>query len=201
MLVAELGCGVLLSFVFIMSHNGMEVYDDGRNFLLAQMASTRNIDGSLFNDWHACPSRTAEGRGCASTADSEGLLAAPARFTGGLNRQIEHHLFPTLPRHNLGKVRVLAPFLQTSSSFSVLAQRAHFGVAPFCTGGQVGPRAVLQARRLLRGKPAARKAPLTRLYLLVRVWSVSVVEPSWLCLECMRGRAQLVAPPPAGMRT
>ena len=24
---------------------------------------------------------------------------------GGLNYQIEHHLFPTLPRHNLAKVR------------------------------------------------------------------------------------------------
>jgi len=29
------------------------------------------------------------------------------RFTGGLNRQIEHHLFPTLPRHNLHKAQVL----------------------------------------------------------------------------------------------
>jgi len=30
-----------------------------------------------------------------------------ARFTGGLNRQIEHHLFPTLPRHNLQKAEKL----------------------------------------------------------------------------------------------
>ena len=29
------------------------------------------------------------------------------RFTGGLNRQVEHHLFPTLPRHNLAKAQVL----------------------------------------------------------------------------------------------
>jgi fatty acid desaturase len=30
-----------------------------------------------------------------------------SRFTGGLNRQAEHHLFPTLPRHNLGKAQNL----------------------------------------------------------------------------------------------
>jgi len=52
-LLSELSCGVMLSFVFIMSHNGMEIYNDGRNFMLAQMASTRNIDSGLFNDWHA----------------------------------------------------------------------------------------------------------------------------------------------------
>ena len=28
-----------------------------------------------------------------------------ASAAGGLNYQIEHHLFPTLPRHNLAKVR------------------------------------------------------------------------------------------------
>lgn len=28
-------------------------------------------------------------------------------FSGGLNLQIEHHLFPTMPRHNLLKVRPL----------------------------------------------------------------------------------------------
>lgn len=30
------------------------------------------------------------------------LCATPA---GGLNYQIEHHLFPTLPRHNLAKIQ------------------------------------------------------------------------------------------------
>jgi len=29
----------------------------------------------------------------------------PPFVVGGLNYQIEHHLFPTLPRHNLAKVR------------------------------------------------------------------------------------------------
>jgi fatty acid desaturase len=26
-------------------------------------------------------------------------------FSGGINYQIEHHLFPTMPRHNLAKAR------------------------------------------------------------------------------------------------
>jgi fatty acid desaturase len=68
---------MLLGFVFIQSHNGMEVFNDKRDFMRAQLASTRNVSGGLFNDW----------------------------FTGGLNRQIEHHLFPTLPRHNLRKAQ------------------------------------------------------------------------------------------------
>lgn len=67
----------MLGFVFIQSHNGMEVFSDKRDFVRSQLASTRNIHASLFNDW----------------------------FTGGLNRQIEHHLFPTLPRHNLRKAQ------------------------------------------------------------------------------------------------
>ncbi len=41
-----------------------------------QVVSTRDITAGRFNDW----------------------------FTGGLNRQIEHHLFPTMPRHNLDKI-------------------------------------------------------------------------------------------------
>jgi acyl-lipid Delta6-acetylenase / acyl-lipid (9-3)-desaturase len=97
--LSELFCGVLLGFVFIQSHNGMEVYNDNRDFVSSQLASTRNVHGNLFNDW------------CVST-DSGLHQSHPNdcvshRFTGGLNRQIEHHLFPTLPRHNLGKAQKL----------------------------------------------------------------------------------------------
>ncbi|BBN15133.1 protein MpDES6 [Marchantia polymorpha subsp. ruderalis] len=74
--LSQLFCGALLSIVFVISHNGMDVYNDPRDFVTAQVTSTRNIEGNFFNDW----------------------------FTGGLNRQIEHHLFPSLPRHNLAKV-------------------------------------------------------------------------------------------------
>ena len=49
--LSQFFCGVLLGYVFIQSHNGMEVYNDGRDFVTSQLASTRNIHGSVFNDW------------------------------------------------------------------------------------------------------------------------------------------------------
>jgi len=76
-LLCQLFSGVLLSIVFVQSHNAKEVYADSKDFVSAQVVSTRDVDGGVFNDW----------------------------FTGGLNRQIEHHLFPTMPRHNLGKAQ------------------------------------------------------------------------------------------------
>lgn len=75
LVVAEMLSGFLLGFVFVQSHNAMEIYEGSKDFASAQLVSTRNIFGGLWNDW----------------------------FSGGLNRQIEHHLFPTMPRHNLAK--------------------------------------------------------------------------------------------------
>jgi acyl-lipid Delta6-acetylenase / acyl-lipid (9-3)-desaturase len=69
--------GFMLAMVFVQSHNGMEVYMQPKNFVAAQLVSTRNISSSMWMDW----------------------------FTGGLNFQIEHHLFPTLPRHNLARAK------------------------------------------------------------------------------------------------
>lgn len=114
LVISQMVGGVCLSFVFIQSHNseslsamntynmhhlspisprhshshrppfhhthqtGMEIYHTkDYDFFTAQLASTRDVDGGWFVDW----------------------------FMGGLNYQIEHHLFPTLPRHNLHKVR------------------------------------------------------------------------------------------------
>lgn len=71
--------GFMLALVFVQSHNGMEVYMGGKDFVSAQLVSTRNIDSTLFMDW----------------------------FTGGLNYQIEHHLYPTMPRHNLRRAKPL----------------------------------------------------------------------------------------------
>lgn len=53
--------------------------DDAKSWLELQLQSTCNVNKSFFNDW----------------------------FTGHLNFQIEHHLFPTMPRHNLYKVAPL----------------------------------------------------------------------------------------------
>ncbi|KAF6028047.1 hypothetical protein EB796_013634 [Bugula neritina] len=57
----------------------------GRAWLLAQLKATCNIEKSFFNDW----------------------------FTGHLNFQVEHHLFPQMPRHNYYKVAPLVSSLCT----------------------------------------------------------------------------------------
>ncbi|VDI37149.1 acyl-CoA 6-desaturase (Delta-6 desaturase) [Mytilus galloprovincialis] len=58
-------------------------HDDNKPWLKLQLFATCDHEQSLFNDW----------------------------FTGRLNFQIEHHLFPTMPQHNLYKVRPLVQAL------------------------------------------------------------------------------------------
>jgi fatty acid desaturase len=57
----------------------MDVHDDDgyESWIDLQLRATCNIEKSFFNDW----------------------------FTGHLNFQIEHHLFPTMPRHNYYKIQ------------------------------------------------------------------------------------------------
>jgi hypothetical protein len=43
--------GFLLSIVFVQSHNGMEVYSDTKDFVTAQIVSTRDITAGIWNDW------------------------------------------------------------------------------------------------------------------------------------------------------
>ncbi|KAI4537235.1 hypothetical protein MG293_012098, partial [Ovis ammon polii] len=50
---------------------------------VSKVLATCNVEYSFFNDW----------------------------FTGHLNFQIEHHLFPTMPRHNCHKVAPLVKSL------------------------------------------------------------------------------------------
>ncbi|KAG9475702.1 hypothetical protein GDO78_003878 [Eleutherodactylus coqui] len=69
-------------FVWVtqMNHIPMHIdYDDNKEWLSGQLQATCNVDQSFFNDW----------------------------FSGHLNFQIEHHLFPTMPRHNYSKVAPL----------------------------------------------------------------------------------------------
>lgn len=72
--------GVLLGVVFAVGHNAMDVFTlaELRNidFVRLQVRTTRNVDPHWFTDW----------------------------FTGGLNYQVEHHIFPSVPRHHLPKV-------------------------------------------------------------------------------------------------
>jgi fatty acid desaturase len=63
-----------------MSHIPMAVsYDNQDDWVTMQLKASCNVEQSWFNDW----------------------------FAGHLNFQIEHHLFPTMPRHNLVKVAPL----------------------------------------------------------------------------------------------
>lgn len=74
---------VWLSFGFITNHLGCEVFDleEGKrmSWMELQMRGSRSLSGGLFVHW----------------------------FYGGLNTQIEHHLFPRAPRFNLLKVQKL----------------------------------------------------------------------------------------------
>ncbi|KAK9768828.1 hypothetical protein K7432_000259 [Basidiobolus ranarum] len=75
------GCGLLLALVFVLNHNGMPVLtrEEGEkmDFYSMQIITGRDVRPSWLVTW----------------------------FTGGLNYQIEHHLFPALPRHSFHKVQ------------------------------------------------------------------------------------------------
>jgi fatty acid desaturase len=88
-----------LAFGFITNHLGCEVFDyeEGKNlsWMELQMRTSRSLKGGLFIHW----------------------------FYGGLNTQIEHHLFPKVPRFNLLKVQKMTrefaikhniPYFETS---------------------------------------------------------------------------------------
>ncbi len=73
--------GVLLGGAFAPNHKGMPLVpkDVRVDFLRRQVLMSRNIRGGRIIDF----------------------------MMGGLNYQIEHHLFPSMPRPNLAKVRPL----------------------------------------------------------------------------------------------
>lgn len=79
--------GLFIGVVFTVGHNAMDVLTHEemtrQDFIRLQVRTTRNVTPSLFNDW----------------------------FTGGLNYQVEHHIWPTLPRHSLPKAsKILKAF-------------------------------------------------------------------------------------------
>lgn len=73
--------GVLLGGAFAPNHKGMPIVPATADvdFLRRQVLMSRNIRGGLVVDF----------------------------FMGGLNRQVEHHLFPSMPRPNLKRVQPL----------------------------------------------------------------------------------------------
>jgi fatty acid desaturase len=73
--------GVYNSSVFASNHKGMPLTEDGKrlDFFREQVMTSRNVDGHRITDF----------------------------WYGGLNYQIEHHLFPTMARNNLPKAQAL----------------------------------------------------------------------------------------------
>jgi fatty acid desaturase len=73
--------GLYLGSLFAPNHKGMPIltHDDRPDFLRRQVLTSRNVTGGWFTD-----------------------IAL-----GGLNHQIEHHLFPSMPSPDLRKARVL----------------------------------------------------------------------------------------------
>jgi fatty acid desaturase len=80
-LVQQAVLGVYFGMLFAPNHKGLPVRTDAESldWLERQVLTSRNIRPSVLVDW----------------------------LYGGLNYQIEHHLFPTMPRMNLGKCRVI----------------------------------------------------------------------------------------------
>lgn len=84
--LATCSSGLFLALVFGLGHNGMATYDASTrpDFWKLQVTTTRNITGGhgipqCFVDW----------------------------LCGGLQYQVDHHLFPMMPRHNLAKTHTL----------------------------------------------------------------------------------------------
>jgi len=73
--------GLYLGCAFAPNHKGMPTLTQGDqlDFLRRQVLTSRNVAGSRLVDW----------------------------LLGGLNYQIEHHLFPTMPRPNLRRAQPL----------------------------------------------------------------------------------------------
>ena len=71
--------GLYYGTVFAPNHKGMLILDKNKplDFLRTQVLTTRNVKPGLIADF----------------------------WYGGLNYQIEHHLFPLMPRNNFGKAR------------------------------------------------------------------------------------------------
>lgn len=85
-ITATCSSGLFLALVFGLGHNGMATYDADKrpDFWKLQVTTTRNITGGhgipqFFVDW----------------------------LCGGLQYQVDHHLFPLMPRHNLKKTHDL----------------------------------------------------------------------------------------------
>ncbi|MFN8514089.1 MAG: acyl-CoA desaturase [Chloroflexia bacterium] len=113
--------GIYLGLVFAPNHKGMLITDDSDSLdpLRAQVLTARNVRSHPLVDW----------------------------WYGGLNYQIEHHLFPALPRHSLGAAQPIirtfcrergVPYHETSmvGSYREILHYLHAMGAPLRAGIQ-----------------------------------------------------------------
>ena len=105
--------GVYLGKTFAPNHKGMPHPDGTEDFLRRQVLTARNVKAHPFTDF----------------------------WYGGLNYQIEHHLFPTIPRNKLGEAQTIVkafcharsiPYHETGllQSYRELLQHLHQVSAP-----------------------------------------------------------------------
>ncbi|MFG2148817.1 fatty acid desaturase family protein [Streptomyces sp. NPDC048696] len=113
--------GLHLGMTFAPNHKGMEMPDaddEGWGHLRRQVLTSRNVRGGFLTDW----------------------------FLGGLNYQIEHHLFPSMPRPHLRLVQPMVrahcravgiPYTETSliDSYRQALRHMHAVGAPLRRGG------------------------------------------------------------------
>jgi fatty acid desaturase len=73
--------GLYMGSSFAPNHKGMPIIEEGSrvNFVQRQILTARNVRANRFIDW----------------------------LMGGLNYQIEHHLFPSMPRPNLAAAQII----------------------------------------------------------------------------------------------
>jgi fatty acid desaturase len=91
-LIHQTRLGLYLGMVFAPNHKGMDVLDNDReiSYLERQLITTRNVAPGLLTDF----------------------------MMGGLNYQVEHHLFPHVPRCRLNGVRrIVKPFCEQHNLF------------------------------------------------------------------------------------
>lgn len=82
--------GFFLGSAFAPNHKGMPILEKGSriDFLRRQVLTSRNVHSGFFNDF----------------------------WYGGLNYQVEHHLFPSMPRNNLKKAqKIVRSYCQEQS--------------------------------------------------------------------------------------
>ena len=123
-LVNQMLFGLYLGSTFAPNHKGMEMYEDTGvepSFVDRQIRTSRNVRGNHFMSY----------------------------AMGGLNHQIEHHLFPAMPRPNLIKARPIVmdfckrhdlPYAEASAFDSVRQVVAHFKKTPRQVAKRLGRR-------------------------------------------------------------